>query len=370
VQNAVVLNTGTVLICPLDWGIGHATRSVPVIRKFLENGYRVVIAADGRPLEFLKKEFPDCKAVRFPGTKITYQKNKNLALKVILQAPAFLAGIFREHRFLAKLILEEKPVIIFSDNRYGAWSKSVYSIFMTHQLRIIVPRQIRFLEGLLNRFKDMFLRKFNECWIPDFEFHNGLAGKLSHPPLKIPECHYIGTLSRFKTDKRFNSGGNIPVCDLTIILSGPEPQRTVFETMILKMIEDSGLKAIVIRGKTEETTIDDPGDNIRVYSHLPTTEMREAILQSHMVICRSGYSSIMDLATLGKQAIFVPTPGQTEQEYLATYLMEKKIFFSMPQDKFDLLYAIEMSRNFPGMVLQNDYQALGERIRGHVTHKT
>jgi UDP:flavonoid glycosyltransferase YjiC (YdhE family) len=329
----------------------------------MENGFRVVIAADGRPFEFLRKEFPECSMVRFPGTRITYQKTRFLAFKLMLQVPAFLFGIRREHNFLKKLILAEKPSVIVSDNRYGAWSKSVRSIFITHQLRIILPQKLKFSEALLNRISRDMIRKFSECWIPDFEFHNGLAGKLSHPGMTLPNMQYIGTLSRFSTEKRFSDAGIMPVCDLLVMLSGPEPQRTVFEGMIINMIIDSGLKAIVVRGKTEEITVDDAGANVRVYSHLPTAELRKAILQSHLVICRSGYSSIMDLVTLGKQAIFVPTPGQTEQEYLATYLKEKKIFFSMAQDKFDLLYAIEMSRNFPGMVLQNDYKALEERIR-------
>ena len=356
------MTKGTVLFCPLDWGIGHATRSVPVIRKFMKSGYRVVIAADGRPLAFLKKEFPDCRAIPFPGTKITYQKNHFLALKLFTQIPAFLLGIRKEHRFLKKLVEQEKPDIIFSDNRYGVYSRSAYSIFMTHQLHVLPPERLGFLSGFLNRINHSFIRKFDECWIPDFEFHNGLAGKLSHPPIPIPNLHYLGTLSRFSSEQRFAEAGIMPVCDLLVMLSGPEPQRTVFENMILKMIEDAGLKAIVVRGKTEDASVQETGNNIRVYSHLPTAEMREAILQSHLVICRSGYSSIMDLVTLGKQAIFVPTPGQTEQEYLATYLKEKKIYFSMAQDKFDLLYAIEMSRNFPGMVLQNDLKELQARI--------
>lgn len=354
---------GTVLVCPLDWGIGHATRTVPVIRLFLEMGWRVVIAADGRPLEFLRKEFPQCKTVRFPGTRITYQRSRFLALKLIRQAPGFLLGIRKEHAFLKKLEADEHPDIIFSDNRYGVYTNDCLSIIMTHQLQLQLPGPVQWLARAMNRINRSFIARFDECWVPDFEYHNGLAGKLSHPDTPLPNQHYIGTLSRFSDGKRQVVEGTFPVCDLLVMLSGPEPQRTVFEEMILKMIIDAGLKAIIVRGRTEGNSRTNIGDTVRVYDHLPTAELKEAILQSHLVICRSGYSSIMDLVTLGKQAIFIPTPGQTEQEYLAAYLMEKKIFFSMPQQDFDLLYAIEMSRNFPGMVLQNDYSALSERVR-------
>jgi len=151
--------------------------------------------------------------------------------------------------------------------------------------------------------------------------------------------------------------------DIMVSLSGPEPQRTILEKMIFEQLKGSGLSGIIVRGLTERTEEWDLTDKIHVYSHLGTEKMKEHILRSHIVICRSGYSSLMDLVSLGKTAILIPTPGQPEQEYLASYLMEKKIYFSMPQHHFDLLYAIEMSRNFPGLVMQNDYHALEERIR-------
>jgi UDP-N-acetylglucosamine:LPS N-acetylglucosamine transferase len=119
----------------------------------------------------------------------------------------------------------------------------------------------------------------------------------------------------------------------------------------------------IVRGLTENSEEWDLNDKIHVFSHLETARMKEYMLRSHIVICRPGYSSLMDLVTLGIKAILIPTPGQTEQEYLARYLMEKKIYFSMPQDHFDLLYAIEMTRNFHGLVMQNDYKALSDRIK-------
>ena len=352
-----------VLVCPLDWGIGHATRSVPVIRLFKEHGYEVVIAADGRPLELLKKEFPDCRYIRLRGIRITYPRGRALLLKMLLLSPSILFGYYREHRDLKQILAAEHPDVIFSDNRYGLWSKNSYSIFMTHQLRIIFLRPIKFLESSIERMILHSIRKFNECWIPDFEFHQGLAGQLSHPSLLPPNTHYVGTLSRFSSSA---SQPDPPVScdhDIMVSLSGPEPQRTILEKMVFEQLKDSGLNGIIVRGLTERTEEWDLTEKIHVYSHLATGKMKEHILRSHIIICRSGYSSLMDLVTVGKKAILIPTPGQPEQEYLARYLMEKKIYFSMSQYHFDLLYAIEMTRNYPGFVMQNDYRALEERIR-------
>ena len=351
-----------VLVCPLDWGIGHATRCVPVIRKFMDLGDEVIIAADGRPYEFLKKEFPSCRLIRLKGARIIYSTGKGMLLKLILLSPSLILSYFRERRDLKSIIRLENLQIIVSDNRYGLWTRKRYCILITHQLRIQLPSSVRFLSGILNRIVRKQAERFNDCWIPDFEFHNGLAGQLSHPAKLPGNAHYIGTLSRFSAPAGQRDAPRPADYDIMVALSGPEPQRTILENTIFEQIAISGLSGIIVRGLTESTEEWDLTDKIHVYSHLESVRMKEFILRSHIVICRSGYSSLMDLVTLGKNAILIPTPGQTEQEYLAKYLMEKKIYFSMPQFHFDLLYAIEMTRNFPGLVMQNDYKALGERI--------
>jgi uncharacterized protein (TIGR00661 family) len=353
----------TVLVCPLNWGIGHATRCVPVIRNFLENGFNVVIAADGHPLEFLRKEFPSVRILPFPGITITYPKNSRFVLKMFLLAPKFLYGIFREHRILKKLLKKENVDIILSDNRYGLWNKDKYTILMTHQLDIHLPGNIRFLAGFVRKINLSLIRKFDECWVPDFELHQGLAGKLSHPPLLPSNAIYIGALSRFSSGISSDHQA-IPIqYDFIAVLSGPEPQRSIFENIILSQLKSTNLKGFVIRGMIGSDQSYNLTENIRVVSHLETRQLKTAMLGSEVIICRPGYSSIMDIVTLGKRAIFIPTPGQTEQEYLARYLMDKKIFFSMKQSGFDLLYAFEMSQNWHGLVMQNDYQILEERIR-------
>jgi uncharacterized protein (TIGR00661 family) len=328
----------------------------------MDSGDEIIIAADGRPYEFLRKEFPSCRFIRLRGAKITYPAGHGFMVNILRISPSLIRSYFRERQDLKKIIRLEDPDIIVSDNRYGLWNRDRYCIFITHQLRIILPPQLRFISGQLNRIIRKQAEKFNECWIPDFELHNGLAGQLSHPPRLPVNAHYIGTLSRFSVPPRQRE---IPLpadFDIMVALSGPEPQRTILEETIIEQVVKSGLSGIIVRGLTESAEEWDLTNKIHVFSHLESAKMREYFMRSHVVICRSGYSSLMDLVTLGRNAILIPTPGQTEQEYLARYLMEKKIFFSMPQRHFDLLYAIEMTRNFPGMVMQNDYNALGERI--------
>ncbi len=354
----------TVLVCPLDWGIGHATRCVPVIRKFLEEGYRVIIAADGRPLSFLEKEFPSLRCIRFPGTSISYPSGKSMTLKLLLQAPRFLWNIRREHTRLKRLIREEQISVVVSDNRYGLWSRKCRCVLITHQLEPVLPASLKWMERWSARISRFLISRFDECWIPDFENHKGLAGRLSHPAKMPPNAHYIGTLSRFTmitlSDEPFEPVGH----EILVLLSGPEPQRTILEEKILRQLRQTNLKTVIVQGLTERITTDCPDDNIRIYSHLVTPQLRTLLSEALVVICRSGYSSIMDIVSMGKRAILIPTPGQPEQEYLSRYLMDKKIFFSVGQEEFDLIYALELSKNFPGMVLGNDYSVLRERIRG------
>jgi len=352
-----------VLLCPLDWGIGHATRCVPVIHKLREAGMEVVIATDNRPFAFLRKEFPDLRIIRFPGRKVRYPKGAGMVRKMILTAPAFLMSIIQEHRKLLKIVEETGADIVISDNRFGCWHPKKPSVFITHQLEIQIPSSMGFLQPLLRRIIHSYIRRYDECWIPDFEPHRGIAGNLSHP-VKIPSnSYYIGILSRFSLKKMEIEDAGTPEYDLMVMLSGPEPQRTVLEEKIMNQLRNISLQAVIVRGVTESNDTSTVDGHIRIFSHLEPSLMQHLMKKAAMIVSRSGYSTIMDVITLGKPAIFIPTPGQTEQEYLARYLMDKKIFFSMPQKNFDLIYALELSKNFPGMVIRNDYKELSERIR-------
>jgi UDP-N-acetylglucosamine transferase subunit ALG13 len=356
------LKNRTVLVCPLDWGIGHATRCVPVIRMFMQKGFRVVVAADGRPLDFLKREFPGIPFRVFPGAKIRYPEKAGFTWRMIRLAPRFLLQILREHRMLRRLLDQEDAGVVVSDNRYGLWSRRCHTILITHQLSVEVPKGLTWAQPILEWTVRWFAEKFNACWVPDFAQPIGLAGRLSHP-LKLPQnALYTGILSRFSLHEIFHAPPEPSGFEILVLLSGPEPQRTILEKNLTGQLMNTDLRTVIVRGFTEKSETEDLAPHIRRFSHLETPALRDLMKDVLVVIARSGYSSIMDLVSMGKRAIFIPTPGQTEQEYLARNLMEKKIFFSMAQEDFDLIYALEMSKNFPGMVLENDYKVLEEAV--------
>ena len=352
-----------VLICPLDWGIGHATRCVPVISKLVELGFEVVVAASGRPLEFIRKEYPGVSVIDFPGITINYPENDRIALRMFKLLPRLIYGIWDEHRTLKKIAVQSEATLIISDNRFGCWHASIPSVFITHQLNIQVPGKLKFLRGFINAINYWFINKYDACWIPDFEPHRGLAGSLSHPVRLPSNARYIGILSRFSKPVNPFPDWIQPDFDLLVMLSGPEPQRTILEEKILLQLVSINMQVALVRGMPESDEVYLLDNRIHVFAHLDSMRLHEMIKKSALVICRSGYSSIMDMVTLGKRAIFIPTPGQTEQEYLSRYLMDKKIYFSTGQNDFNLLYSIEMSKNFPGMVIQNYYKELEEQIR-------
>jgi uncharacterized protein (TIGR00661 family) len=330
-----------VIVAPLDWGLGHATRCIPLIKQLLKADYEVIIAAEKAQMYLLKQEFPSLRFVHLPGYKLKYGgKSVITTLKIFLQIPKILIQINRERQWLNIFLQKESFDAIISDNRYGLYSKKAISIFITHQLCIKTPFG-NTIEKKLQQLNYSFINNFSWCWVPDFEKNNSLAGELSHPKVfpKIP-VRYIGLLSRFeKKETPF-------IYKLLIVLSGPEPQRTSLENILLKELKSFHEKTILIRGLPGEKKLIAAAANIEIHNHLPASGLNEKICQSELVICRSGYSTIMDLLRLGKKCIVIPTPGQTEQEYLADYLFEKKIALKINQKDFSLSQAIETGQQF------------------------
>jgi len=343
-----------ILICPLDWGLGHATRCIPVIRLLLKKNAEVIIAGEGASLELLKKEFPQLSFIVLKGFNISYPNKGSMILKMIFSIPKIIAGIFREHQALKKIISQNKIDIIISDNRYGLWNKNIKSIFITHQLMIKTP----FAEKLVHRLVLFFVKKYDECWIPDVETSVNLSGDLSHKYPVTKNTFFVGTLSRFE------AAGETPVYnyDVLAIVSGPEPQRSIFEKKIIEQLKQTRLKTLVVCGKPQLNQSKETIDTITLLSHLNSDEMEKAILQSKIIIARSGYSTIMDMAVLGKKVIFVPTPGQTEQEYLAEKFMQNKLAFAQTQALFNLQQALIEIKNYNGFEYVENKKLLKQKI--------
>ncbi|HTH55589.1 MAG TPA: glycosyltransferase [Cyclobacteriaceae bacterium] len=348
----MIANPKRVLITPLDWGLGHATRCVPVVKEFLNQGCEVQIATSGDALTLLKMEFPDLKFHLLTSYRAEYSRSVPLMIKIGMQLPKFLKAIEREHEESAIIIDQEDIDVVISDNRYGCWSKKIPSIFVGHQFAV----RASVFTPMVNYFQRRAIRRFSRVWIPDEGGEKSLAGELISTKLK---AEFIGFLSRMIWSQRS------PRYQIIAIISGPEPQRTIFEEIVTRELKKSQRRCLLVQGHPGRSARITSGE-LEIVSHLSGEEMNNAILESEIVISRSGYSTIMDLAVLGKKAIFVATPGQPEQEYLATRLMEKKIAFSMSQDKFDLRTALQSAKAYSGFERADENLRLAGVIKGMI----
>ncbi len=331
-----------ILVAPLDWGLGHATRCVPLIRELLQRQCRVVLAASGKGKSLLQQEFPGLSILPLAGYEIEYAAGGwGLAAKIVAQIPKLLSAIEKEHIWLQKVAGEQSVDAVISDNRYGLFHPALPTVFLTHQLCIQTP--YGFGKNFLQELNYNYINRFTECWVPDAEGTENLAGDLSHPATKpaVPLI-YTGPLSRFSQQPVSGTGNYV-----LFLLSGPEPQRTLLEEKFVAELKDFPLPFVIVRGLPGETAVLPVNSNGRVYNHLPAVELELLLSGASFVIGRSGYSTVMDLAALQKKSILIPTPGQTEQEYLARHLMQKNFALCMEQKKFRLKTALQLADTFP-----------------------
>lgn len=332
-----------VLIAPLDWGLGHATRCIPVIQWLVDRKVDVHIAGNGPSLDLLALEFPSIPRWELPGYNPRYPQSNGMAIAMALQIPKFIKVISREHKIVEQLVEQHKIDIVISDNRFGCRTSLARCIFITHQSNILMPQRFGWLGKLVKWMNERYIRKFDTCWIPDYP-HGTLAGSLiSFGKNNFhPDVRYVGPLSRFNAAP----DNDAPQYDIVAVCSGPEPQRTKFERILHEQLKHSAMRFLLIRGvfAESETPLEAPD----VLNYLTTADLQKALKGASIVVARSGFSTVMDLAVLGKKAIFVPTPGQTEQEYLAKKMMSEKIAFSMEQKHFDLIKAMAESSAYTG----------------------
>ena len=348
------------MVCPLNWGLGHATRCIPIIRELIEQKVDITIGGEGGCLELLKKEFPKLNFLNFPGYKINYPKEGAMAKTIAFTTPKILCQIYKEHRKLKQLMQHTHFDIIISDNRYGLWNKNAKTIFITHQLRVKSTPKLEFLEPIMFYVSSFFIKKFDLCWVPDFKGENNLSGELSHKTL-LPNVRFVGPISRFSNSPLKNcENEQKKASNMLVVLSGPEPQRTIFEKKILAQLCNSTISTTIVRGLFPKEKTSQNG--IIVHNYLGTDELQKAIDAADIVLSRPGYSSIMDLATIGKKAIFVPTPGQTEQEYLATLYKDKGIAYSEKQSDFNLERALEKSISYKGLKAPIDNKTIKQEV--------
>jgi uncharacterized protein (TIGR00661 family) len=341
----------TILIAPLNWGLGHATRCIPIIKALQDNNYIPIIASDGIALEILRKEFPYLKFLELPSYQIEYAKNgKNFKWKLLKNSPKMLEAIWNEKKLVKEWIKKYGIEGIISDNRLGVFSKKIPSVFITHQLNVMTGNTTWFT----SKVHQHIIKKYTACWVPDFEKNPNLTGELGHLGKTNLNPTYIGPLSRLHkkdTEKKY---------DLMVILSGPEPQRGLLEEKLkIEILRYTG-KVIFIKGIVEKEQKKEQIDNVTYVNFMNTRQLEQIFNESDLVLCRSGYTTIMDLAKLGKKAFFIPTPGQYEQEYLAKKLQEEGLVPYAKQHDFKIenLFEIEHYEGLPQMETVLDWKSL------------
>lgn len=301
-----------IIVAPLNWGLGHASRCVPIIELLLAQNFSPILASDGKALLFLQQEFPELESIQLPSYHIKY--GKFVKLNLLFQLPRIIKAVKEEKAIIDNYIANNNDVVGFiSDNRFGVNSKKATSVYITHQVNVLSG----LFTFLTSKIHQKIINKFDECWIPDNK--NGfLSGKLSSIKDKKINLKYIGVLSRFKKEK-------LPeTIDYLILLSGPEPNRTQLEKRLIREFQHKK-NVVFVLGKVGHQQKKWIENGITFYNYLLRDDLQNIINSSKTVVCRSGYSTILDLAVLGKKAFFIPTQYQPEQEYLARYLEEKRI---------------------------------------------
>ncbi|MFB0937336.1 MAG: glycosyltransferase [Urechidicola sp.] len=313
----------------MNWGIGHATRCIPIINQLLKLNFNPIIASDGDALLLLQKEFPFIKTIELPSYHIQYPKNgKFLKWKLLLDSLRIIRAIRKEKKKTQEIVAQENISGIISDNRYGVYSKGIPSVFITHQLTVLSGNT----SFISSKIQQKLIQKFDECWIPDVDLELNFSGNLSKSK-NVINSKYLGLLSRFQKEQLEIK------YDLIVLLSGVETARKRLEVKLTQQLSRYNGTVLFVKGQLEENQKHKVIGNSTYVNFLLSHELEKAINGSKLIIARSGYSTIMDLAILEKKAFFIPTTGQYEQEYLASYLeeIEAAPFSSEKEFKIEML---------------------------------
>ena len=337
-----------ILVAPLNWGLGHASRCVPLVQQFIDEGHEVIIGGDGESLTLLRKHFPKLRYVYLAPLNLRYGKGRRQVWAMVKAIPQILSWAMKDHALLQAVLREEKFGMVLSDNRFGCYlspktkkaNPELWSVYMTHQLHIFLPRGWRWLEGLAERLHARICAKYKEVWVPDYEEkERSLSGELGHPKIsnfkfQISDFRYIGPQSRFEPYRDVRNGNEMvtemssrrtELYETVALLSGLEPQRTILEREIAARYAGKEESVLIVQGLMNRPNTRMKRGNITIVPYLGDEELAKALVGAKHIIARSGYSTIMDLEALGvlEKAELIPTSGQPEQEYLAFWAQKR-----------------------------------------------
>ncbi len=314
------------LVAPLNWGLGHASRCVPLVQRFLDEGHEVILGGDGESLTLLRRQFPKLRYTCLAPLRLRYSSSRRQVWAMLKAMPGLIAWAVKDHAMLRALLREEKIDLVVSDNRFGLYADGVETVYITHQLHIFLPSPWRWLEPLAARLHARIYTHFNKVWVPDYEdLRQSLAGELSHPPKSFVHrtsslctLSYVGPLSRFDKPE-YRTMVPVTTYETVVVLSGLEPQRTMLEKELLARYRGGGQRVLMVQGLLNRPNTRIKRGNITVVPSMTDRELVPLLLGAQRIIARAGYSTIMDMEALGliQKAELIPTPGQPEQEYLA-----------------------------------------------------
>ncbi|MBS1587228.1 MAG: glycosyl transferase family 28 [Bacteroidetes bacterium] len=331
-----------ILVAPLDWGLGHTSRCVPVIRHLQASGHKVVFAGNEWQIDFIYKTFPGIETAFLDGYDVSYSRHgRGFITAILLQLPGILSTIHKEHNWLINICNHHHFDGIISDNRYGLYHPSIPSVIMTHQLHVQTGKG-KLADNIFAWLHYKMLQRFSTCWAVDLAGDPDLSGSLAHPDSLPRNTSYLGLLSQFDVAKDQEQEKH-----LLVLLSGPEPQRSILSALLWQQAKVHTRKVVFVEGSNAVTEPEQIPEHITYHKQLTREALQPLIANASIVICRSGYSSIMDLVALNKKAILIPTPGQTEQEYLAKHLQQSGMFYSAVQKGFNLEKTLRNATSFP-----------------------
>ncbi|MGV3636415.1 MAG: glycosyltransferase [Flavobacteriales bacterium] len=320
-----------ILVAPLDWGLGHSTRCIPIIQALLKRGAVPVIGADNGPLALLRTEFPALEHVRLPGATIRYSKSGSQLWSMVRQFPEMVRSVRAENALFDRIRRDLQLDAAISDQRFGLRARELPSVLITHQVFPFTP----IAQGLLRRTNLRHIARFDRCWIMDEPEAPGLAGELSHGRDLPANARYIGTVSRMQAGGARGEGR----FRIVAVISGPEPHRTLLEGILMDQLQRIEGHHLLVRGLPGKAARAEHG-NVTSVPHLASAELAAALASAGLVVSRSGYTTLMDLVALCRSALVIPTPGQAEQEYLGRLHARTGRFRVQPQHQVDIRSAL------------------------------
>ena len=318
-----------ILVAPLNWGLGHASRCVPLVRRLLDEGHEVILGGDGESLTLLRKHFPKLRYTYLASLNLRYSKGSRQVGAMLCALPKLITWAYKDHLILKALLREEQLDQVISDNRFGLYNEKTECIYITHQLHIMLPRGWRWAENIASRLHARIYTRYNKVWIPDYEDPDkSLAGEMSHQKVQSDDVQctkeYIGPLSRFDNQSPITYPQS-PIYNIVAVLSGLEPHRSLLEQDLVARYHGQTERVLIVQGLLHRPNTRIKRGNITIVPSMSDDELKQALINAKHIIARSGYSTIMDLDALGllQKSELIPTPGQSEQEYLAFWTQKR-----------------------------------------------